>query len=120
MIKPILLIFIFKYSKGNKQKITIDQFNVSLISKKKLNKDNLKAVIDLVANYSSQSEFISISQDSNTTTINLLSKFKNLNNINELNKILKKSLRKSFRNTSEIILKYLRNSLRMQVYTMLQ
>lgn len=86
----IIIIFIFKYSKGNKQKITIDQFNVSLISKKKLNKDNLKAVIDLVANYSSQSEFISISQDSNTTTINLLSKFKNLNNINELNKILKK------------------------------
>ena len=85
----IIIIFIFKYSKGNKQKITIDQFNVSLISKKKLNKDNLKAVIDLVANYSSQSEFISISQDSNTTTINLLSKFKNLNNINELNKKLK-------------------------------
>ena len=37
-----------------------------------------------------ESEFISISQDSDSTTINLLSKFKNLNNINELNKTLKK------------------------------
>ena len=86
----IIIIFIFKYSKGNKQKISIDTFNVSLISNKKLDKNNLKKVIELVSKYSSQNEFISISQDSNTTTINLLSKFKNLNNINELNKILKK------------------------------
>ena len=47
-------------------------------------------MIELVSNYSSQNEFISISQDSDGTTINLLSKFENLNNINDLNKMLKK------------------------------
>ena len=80
----IIIIFIMYFSKRNRQKITIDQFNISLISKKKLDKDNLKTIIDLVSNYSSQSEFISISQDSDNTTINLLSKFDNFNNINQL------------------------------------
>ena len=86
----IIIIFLLNYLKKNKQKLTIDNFNVSLISKKKLNQDNLKEMIELVSNYSSQNEFISISQDSDGTTINLLSKFDNLNNINDLNKMLKK------------------------------
>ncbi len=86
----IIIIFIMYFSKRNKQEISIDKFNVSLISNKKLDKDNLKKIIDLVSNYSLQSEFISISQHSDSTTINLLSKFKNINNINELDKKLKK------------------------------
>ena len=86
----IFIIFTLKYLKKNKQEILTDSFNVSLISNEKLYKDNLKEVIELFSSYSSQSEFISLSQDSNSTTINLLSKFKNLDNINELNKILKK------------------------------
>ncbi len=86
----IIIIFITYFSKRNKQEISIDKFNVSLISNKKLDKDNLKKIIDLVSNYSLQNEFISISQDSDGTTINLLSKFKNINNINELDKKLKK------------------------------
>ncbi len=86
----IIIIFIMYFSKRNKQEISIDKFNVSLISNKKLDKDNLKKIIDLVSIYSLQSEFISISQHSDSTTINLLSKFKNINNINELDKKLKK------------------------------
>ena len=86
----IIIIFITYFSKRNKQEISIDKFNVSLISNKKLDKDNLKKIIDLVSNHSLQSEFISVSQDSDSTTINLLSKFKNINNINELDKKLKK------------------------------
>ena len=86
----IIIIFIMYFSKRNRQEISIDKFNVSLISNKKLDKDNLKKIIDLVSNYSLQSEFISISQHSDSTTINLLSKFKNINNINELDKKLKK------------------------------
>ena len=86
----IIIIFIMYFSKRNRQEISIDKFNVSLISNKKLDKDNLKKIIDLVSNYSLQNEFISISQDSDGTTINLLSKFKNINNINELDKKLKK------------------------------
>ena len=85
----IIIIFIMYFSKRNRQEISIDKFNVSLISNKKLDKDNLKEIIDLVSNHSLQSEFISISQDSDSTTINLLSKFKNINNINELDKNLK-------------------------------
>jgi len=86
----IIIIFMMYFSKRNRQKISIDKFNVSLISNKKLDKDNLKKIIDLVSNHSLQSEFISVSQDSDSTTINLLSKFKNINNINELDKKLKK------------------------------
>ena len=81
-------------SKKNKRKITIDKFNISLISNKKLDKDNLKKLIDLVSNYSSQSEFISISQDSSNTTINILSKFDNFNNIN----LLKTEINQKFPN----------------------
>ena len=86
----IIIIFTLKYLRKNKKEMLKDRFNASLISNEKLDKYNLKEVIELFSSYSSQSEFISLSQDSNSTTINLLSKFKNLDNINELNKILKK------------------------------
>ena len=90
----IIIIFIMNSLKKNRREITIDKFNISLISNKKLDKDNLKKLIDLVSNYSSQSEFISISQDSNNTTINLLSKFDNFNNIN----LLKTAINQKFPN----------------------
>jgi len=86
----IIIIFTLKYLRKNKREIVNDRFNASLISNEKLDKDKLKEVIELFSSYSSESEFISLSQDSNTTTINLLSKFKSLDNINELNKVLKK------------------------------
>jgi ribose/xylose/arabinose/galactoside ABC-type transport system permease subunit len=54
----IIIIFIMYFSKRNRQKITIDRFNISLILNKKLDKNNLKKIIDLVSNHSSQSEFI--------------------------------------------------------------
>ena len=41
----IIIIFIINFLKRNKQKITIDQFNISLISNKKLDKDNLKKLL---------------------------------------------------------------------------
>ena len=90
----IIIISIMNFSKKRRQKITTDKFNISLISNKKLDKDNLKKLIDLVANYSSQSEFISISQDSDNTTINLLSKFDNFNNLN----LLKAAINQKFPN----------------------
>jgi len=90
----IIIIFIMNFSKRRRQKITADKFNISLISNKKLDKDNLKKLIDLVSNYSSQSEFISISQDSDNTTINLLSKFDNFNNLN----LLKAAINQKFPN----------------------
>ena len=93
-IVAIIIVFMMNLSKKNRRKVTIDKFNISLISNKKLDKDNLKKLIDLVSNYSSQSEFISISQDSNNTTINLLSKFENFNNIN----LLKAAINQKFPN----------------------
>ena len=80
----ILIIIIVFFSKRKRQKITIDRFNISLISNKKLDKNSLKKIIDLVSEHSLQSEFISISQDNDHTTINLLSKFDIFDNINEL------------------------------------
>ena len=87
----ITVIFIIYFSKRNKHKITIDRFNISLISNKKLDKNSLKKIIDLVSDHSLQSEFISISQDIDQTTINLLSKFDNFDNINELKTIINKN-----------------------------
>ena len=90
----IIIIFILHFSKRNKQKIIIDRFNISLISKKKLDKNNLKKIIDLVSDHSSQSEFISISQDFDNTTINLLSKFDNFNDINKLKTLINQNFPK--------------------------
>jgi len=87
----IVIIFIMYFTKRNKQEITIDRFNISLTSNKKLDKNNLKKIIDLVSNHSSKSEFISISQDFDGTTINLLSKFNNFNDINKLKTIIDKN-----------------------------
>ena len=87
----IIIIFIFYFSKRNRQKIIIDRFNVSLISNKKLDKNSLKKIIDLVSANSSQSEFISIAQDFDNTTINLLSKFDNFNDINKLKTVINKN-----------------------------
>ena len=90
----IMIIFIMYFSKRNRQKITIDRFNISLISSKKLDKNSLKKIIDLVSDHSLQSEFISISQDNDQTIINLLSKFDNFDNINKLNTIINKNFPK--------------------------
>ena len=92
----IMIIFIMYFSKRNRQKITIDRFNISLISSKKLDKNSLKKIIDLVSDHSLQSEFISISQDFDQTTINLLSKFDNFDNINELKTIINKKFKVEF------------------------
>ncbi len=97
----IIIIFIMYFSKRNRQKITIDRFNISLILNKKLDKNNLKKIIDLVSNHSSQSEFISISQDSDGTTVNLLSKFDNFNNINKL----KTRINKNFPETNFVFVR---------------
>ena len=83
MFQYSIIIIVF-FSKRKRQKITIDRFNISLISNKKLDKNSLKKIIDLVSEHSLQSEFISISQDNDHTTINLLSKFDIFDNINEL------------------------------------
>jgi len=99
----IMIIFIMYFSKRNRQEITIDRFNISLISKKKLDKNNLKKIIDLVSKHSSQSEFISISQDFDDTTINFLSKFDNFNDINKL----KTEINKNF---SELNFVFVRDS----------
>jgi len=78
------VIFLMHFIKNNKKEVSIDSFNISLISNKKLDKEQIKLLIDLVSKNSSLNEFISISQDSNNTTINLLSSFDNFNNINNL------------------------------------
>ena len=80
----ISIIFLMYFIRNNKKEISIDSFNISLISNKKLDKEQIKSLIDMVTKNSSLNEFISISQDSNNTTINLLSSFENFNNINNL------------------------------------
>ena len=77
LVAIIIILFINGFRK-NKNKLLVDQFNISLISKTKINKQDLKKIIDIVSNHSLQSEFISLSQDSDGTTINLSSKFETI------------------------------------------
>jgi len=82
----ILIIFILKKFRTNESKLNIDNFNVSIASKKKLNSTELKNIIDLVSKYCESNELISISQNSEGTNINLFAKFKELKDIEKLDK----------------------------------
>ena len=87
LVAIIIILFINGFRK-NKNKLLVDQFNISLISKTKINKQDLKKIIDIVSNHSLQSEFISLSQDSDGTTINLSSKFGNFDKVNQLKTVI--------------------------------
>jgi len=78
------IIFTMYFLKKSKKDVSVNNFNISLISNKTLDKEKIKSLIDMVTKNSSQNEFISISQDADSTTINLFSKFDNFNNINQL------------------------------------
>ena len=82
----ILIIFILKKFRTNDRKLNIDNFNVSIASKKKLNSTELKNIIDLVSKYCESNELISISQNSEGTNVNLFAKFKELKDIEKLDK----------------------------------
>ena len=82
----ILIIFILKKFRTNDRKLNIDNFNVSIVSKKKLSSTELKNIIDLVSKHCESNELISISQNSEGTNVNLFSKFKELKDIEKLDK----------------------------------
>ena len=80
-IIAIIIILALSRSESREKRIKIENFNFSIISKKKLDSNNLKDVIDIVANNSDHCELISISQNSDGTNINLLSRFSKISNI---------------------------------------
>ena len=82
----ILIIFILKKFRTNDRKLNIDNFNVSIASKKKLSSTELKNIIDLVSKHCESNELISISQNSEGTNVNLFAKFKELKDIEKLDK----------------------------------
>ena len=88
-IIAIIIIFAHSRFESREKKIRIENFNFSIISKKKLDSNNLKDVIDIVANNSDNCELISISQNSDGTNINLLSRFSKIDNIENINQELK-------------------------------
>ena len=88
-IIAIIIIFAHSRFESREKKIRIENFNFSIISKKKLDSNNLKDVIDIVANNSDNCELISISQNSDGTNINLLSRFSKIDNIENINDELK-------------------------------
>ncbi len=94
VLVAVIITLLMFYFRKNKNSLVIDKFNISIVSSTKLSKENLKKIIDLVSTHSIQSEFISISQDSNNTTINLSSKFDNFDTVNKL----KDSIDKKFPN----------------------
>ena len=85
-----IIILIFYRFETNEKKIEIENFNISVISKKKLEFIKIKTIIDIVTNDSDSCELISVSQHSDGTTINLLSRFSKINNIEKIDKNLKK------------------------------
>ena len=88
-IIAIIIILALSRFESREKKIKTENFNFSIISKKKLDSNNLKDVIDIVANNSDDCELISISQNSDGTNINLLSKFSKIGNIENINDELK-------------------------------
>ena len=88
-IIAIIIIFAHSRFESREKKIRIENFNFSIISKKKLDSNNLKDVIDIIANNSDHCELISISQNSDGTNINLLSRFSKIGNIENINDELK-------------------------------
>ena len=88
-IIAIIIIFAHSRFESREKRIRIENFNFSIISKKKLDSNNLKDVIDIVTNNSDDCELISISQNSDGTNINLLSRFSKIGNIENINDELK-------------------------------
>ena len=88
-IIAIIIILALSRSESREKRIKIENFNFSIISKKKLDSNNLKDVIDIVTNNSDDCELISISQNSDGTNINLLSRFSKISNIENINDELK-------------------------------
>ena len=88
-IIAIIIILALSRSESREKRIKIENFNFSIISKKKLDSSNLKDVIDIVTNNSDHCELISISQNSDGTNINLLSRFSKISNIENINDELK-------------------------------
>ena len=88
-IIAIIIILALSRSESREKRIKIENFNFSIISKKKLDSKNLKDVIDIVTNNSDDCELISISQNSDGTNINLLSRFSKISNIENINDELK-------------------------------
>ena len=88
-IIAIIIILALSRSESREKRIKIENFNFSIISKKKLDSNNLKDVIDIVTNNSDHCELISISQNSDGTNINLLSRFSKISNIENINDELK-------------------------------
>jgi len=88
-IIAIIIILALSRSESREKRIKTENFNFSVISKKKLDSKNLKDVIDIVTNNSDDCELISISQNSDGTNINLLSRFSKISNIENINDELK-------------------------------
>ncbi len=93
-LTAILIIFILKKFRTKDEKLNIDNFNISVVSKKKLNSSELKSIIDVISNHCDSNELISISQNSDGTNINLFSKFNTLKDIEKLDKDFQKKFPK--------------------------
>lgn len=85
-----IIILIFYRFESVEKKIEIENFNISIISKKKLEFFKIKKIIDIVTNDSDSCELISVSQHSDGTTVNLLSRFSKIENIEKIDNNLKK------------------------------
>jgi uncharacterized membrane protein YhiD involved in acid resistance len=89
-IISIIIIWIFYRFESVEKKIEIENFNISIISKKKLEFSKIKNIIDIVTKDSDSCELISVSQHTDGTTVNLLSRFTKLNDIEKVDNNLKK------------------------------
>ena len=89
-IISIIIIWIFYRYESVEKKIEIENFNISIISKKKLEFSKIKNIIDIVTKDSDSCELISVSQHTDGTTVNLLSRFTKLNDIEKVDNNLKK------------------------------
>lgn len=81
----ILIIYIMHKASANSKKLELETFNISVVSKKKLESSEIKDTIDIISKLSERCELVSISINSEGSSINLIVNLSDLHSITQIN-----------------------------------
>ena len=90
-IISILIIYILYRLSSNSKKLELENFNISIVSKKKLETSEIKKSIDIISELSERCELISISINSEGSSLNLIANILDLDSITQINQEFKKN-----------------------------
>jgi len=90
-IIAILIIYILHKASANSKKLELETFNISVVSKKKLESSEIKDTIDIIGKLSERCELVSISINSEGSSINLIVNLSDLQSITQINQEFNKN-----------------------------